>query len=200
MMHSDHGDGSFLPLNTLIQTGTGATCFAPSQRHSTLFPHRQTFRLVSAGNIHLYLSLLLLFRLVPAQHSTTTFKTTDSEIRHTCPSRRRGRATQVAAVGRHGDGVQASWDEEVEGALFGLPGEDPLSHNRGGVCLTEDHSEAVPVTERRTPVDAQRRFISVTDKQLLHGARSWRDRIHYLTSALSDRSNTSLQQPTRKLV
>lgn len=96
-------------------------------------------------------------------------------IRRTGPCGHRGGAAQVAACGRHGDGVQASWSEGIEGALSGLPGEEPLSHDGGRLRLSEERGEAVPFTDRPIPQDAQPGFVGVTDGQLLHGTRGWRD-------------------------
>lgn len=93
----------------------------------------------------------------------------------------------VAAVGRHGDGIQASWSEDVEGALSGLPGEDPLSHDDGVVHLSEDHSEAVPFTDRSFPQNVQTGFLSVTDDQLLHWTRGCRGREKQITKTTNNK-------------
>lgn len=66
--------------------------------------------------------------------------------------------------------------EAVESAVFGLPAEDPLAYDGGkGGCLPEKHSEAIPLSERPTPLDTQRGFVSLVYKQLLHRPRHCRE-------------------------
>lgn len=89
----------------------------------------------------------------------------------TGPPAHGGGAAQVAAGCCHGDDVQASRGEHVEGAVSGLLGEEPLDRDGGGASRSDDSRQAVPLTGRSPPLDAQRGFISETDKQQLDGPR-----------------------------
>lgn len=99
-----------------------------------------------------------------------------SSLSRTGPCRHRGGTAQVTAVGCHGNGVLAPRRDAVERALFGLPAEDSLIYDGGGGgCPPEEHGEAVPLSERPTPPDAQRGFASLAYEQLLHGPRRCRE-------------------------
>lgn len=104
-------------------------------------------------------------------------------LRRTGPCSQGVRVAQVTAASFHGNSVVASWGEAFEGALSGPTTEDPLGVRSGEVLICEKHREAVPTSNRLSPLHTKRRLISMTEDKLLYRTRCWGNgRFNFLVS------------------